>query len=71
MTQDDDYIQVRDFLRERGHSEWEIVKIVARLKQYEDETQLNSIMDSIGAGTLDLNTLINQALSDDSPGESA
>ena len=62
MSQDDDYIQLADFLRERGHSEDEIGKIIQRVKQYEEETQLDSVMDSIGAGHLDLVSLINEAL---------
>ena len=34
MSQDDDYIQLADFLRERGHTEDEIGKIIQRVKQY-------------------------------------
>jgi len=62
MSQDDDYIQLADFLRERGHTEGEIGKIIQRVKQYEEETQLDSVMDSIGAGHLDLVSLIDEAL---------
>ena len=62
MSQDDDYIQLADFLRERGHTEDESGKIIQRVKQYEEETQLDSVMDSIGAGHLDLVSLINEAL---------
>lgn len=62
MSQDDDYIQLADFLRERGHTEQETTKIIQRVKQYEEETQLDSVMDSIGAGRLDLVSLINEAL---------
>lgn len=62
MSQDHDYIQLADFLRERGHTEQETAKIITRVKQYEKETQLDSVMDSIGAGHLDLVSLINEAL---------
>lgn len=64
MAEADDYVQLADFLRERGHSENEIGLIVAKVKEYEEHTQLNSIMDSIGTGNLDLTSLINEALAD-------
>lgn len=67
MSQDDDYLQLADFLRERGHSEEELVKIIARVKDYEQETQTDSVMESIGAGNLDLVSIINEALNE--PGE--
>lgn len=62
MSQDDDYVQLADFLRERGHTEQETVKIIERVKLYEKETKLDSVMDSIGAGHLDLVSLIKDAL---------
>lgn len=62
MSQDDDYLQLSDFLRERGHTETEVTKIVAKVREYEEHTQLDSIMDSIGTGNLDLTSLINEAL---------
>ncbi len=62
MSQANDYIQLADFLRERGHTEQETAKIIQRVKEYEEETQLDSVMDSIGAGHLDLVSLINEAL---------
>lgn len=62
MPQDDDYVQLADFLRERGHTEEETLKIIGRVKQYEEETNLDSIMDSIGSGHLDLVSLIKDAL---------
>ena len=35
-----------------------------RVRQYEQETQLDSIMDSIGAGRLDMDALIKEALAE-------
>ena len=66
MSMDDDYVQLGDFLRERGHTESEVEKIIARVKVYEEETQLDSVMDSIGAGHMDLTSLIKEALKEDS-----
>lgn len=62
MSNADDYVQLADFLRERGHTESEITRIVAKVKEYEEHTQLNSVMDSVASGHLDLNTLISEAL---------
>jgi len=62
MSDDNDYVQLADFLRERGHTESEISRIVVKVKEYEEHTQLNSVMDSVASGHLDLNSLINEAL---------
>lgn len=64
MTGADDYVQLADFLRERGHNESEIGLIINKVKEYEEHTQLDSVMDSIGAGHLDLTSLINEALAE-------
>ena len=66
MTQPtDDYIQLADFLREKGHSEPNIEKILIKVREYEDKTSMYSVMDSIGEGTLNLGALIDEALKDD------
>ncbi|MBI1314343.1 hypothetical protein GC176_23860 [bacterium] len=66
---DDDYIQLADFLRERGHTELEVEKIIAHVREYEAETQLYSVMDSIADGHLNLTNIISEALG--SGGEAA
>lgn len=58
----DEYDDVRDMLQQMGHSEHEITKIVGRLRRYEKETQLDSVMDSIAAGRFNLKELIKEAL---------
>ena len=62
---DEDYIQLGDFLRERGHTEIEVEKIIAHVRKYEADTQLYSVMDSIADGHLNLGAIIGEALSDD------
>jgi len=64
MTTADDYVQLADFLCERGHTESEVDRIIAKVKEYENHTQVNSVMDSIGTGNLDLTSLINEALAE-------
>ncbi len=68
---DEDYIQLGDFLRERGHTEIEVEKIIAHVRKYEADTQLYSVMDSIADGHLNLGAIIGEALSEDGEADSA
>jgi hypothetical protein len=66
MAVDDEYEQLAEWLKtEKGHTDLEIEKIVLHLRHYEEHTQLNSVMDSIGSGSLNLAEIINEALADD------
>ncbi|MDA0281860.1 MAG: hypothetical protein O3B13_07180 [Planctomycetota bacterium] len=66
MAVDDEYDQIAEWLKnEKGHSSLETEKIILRLRHYEKNAQLNSVMDSIGSGSLDLFAIINEALADD------
>ena len=51
-----------ELLKGMGHSSQEVEKIIRRLQKYEKEQQLDSIMDSIGAGNINLKSLIEEAL---------
>jgi hypothetical protein len=62
MAARDEYQELTEFLRGEGHSDAEIDAILVRVRQYEVEMQHDSIMDSIGNGTLDLAALIKEAL---------
>jgi hypothetical protein len=53
-----------DWLKQKGHSEEEIEKILARLKKYDRETNVDSVMDSIAHGSFDLQSIIDEALGD-------
>lgn len=57
-------IELATILRESGHSEAELAKIMARVAEYEAEMQLDSVMDSIGDGSLDLDAIIRDVLRD-------
>ena len=59
---DEAYLELAELIRSMGHSVQEVQKIMKRLQLYEKEQQLDSIMDSIGAGNLDLKALISEAL---------
>jgi hypothetical protein len=62
MADRDQYAELTEYLRSDGHTDAEIETILARVRKYERETQLDSIMDSIGNGTFDLDALIKEAL---------
>jgi hypothetical protein len=64
MAQPHEYDELTEYLRGLGQTDAEIDKILARVRQYEVETQHDSIMDSIGNGTFDLAALIKEALGD-------
>jgi hypothetical protein len=66
MSDSHEYDELTQYLRAEGYSDTQIDSILVRVRQYEFETQHDSIMDSIGNGTFDLATLIKEAL-----GESA
>lgn len=59
-----EYEELTEYLQSEGHSASEIELILARVRQYEVETQQDSIMDSIGNGSLDLAAMIQEALSE-------
>lgn len=66
MAVDDEFDQIADWLKsEKGHSDLEVEKIILRLRHYEENTQLNSVMDSIGSGSLNLESIIREALTDE------
>ena len=59
---EEDYKVLVEWLTERGHSEDEIQKILARVRDYDEKTQHDSVMDSIGSGRMSLDALVNDAL---------
>jgi hypothetical protein len=70
MAESHEYDELTEYLRGLGQTDAEIEKILARVRQYELETQHDSIMDSIGNGTLDLAALIRDALGEGDADES-
>jgi hypothetical protein len=66
MAVDDEFEQISEWLKtEKGHSDLEVEKIILHLRHYEENTKLNSVMESIGSGSLNLTAIIHQALGDD------
>ena len=72
MSMDDEFEQIAEWLKtEKGHSDLEVEKIILHLRHYEENTKLNSVMDSIGSGSLNLVAIIDAALADDGSSEPA
>jgi len=53
------------WLSTQGHSELQIVRILAKVAEYDNRTLHESIYDSIDSGDFDIATLIDQALADE------
>ena len=58
----EDYQVLVEWLTERGHGEDEIKTILARVREYDEKTQHDSVMDSIGSGRMSLDALVKDAL---------
>jgi len=69
MSNADSYDSLRNHLAERGHTEDEIRKIVARVRQYDAAARHDSVMDSIDRGAFDLEAIIADALGGNRSGE--
>lgn len=59
---EEDYQVLVEWLTERGHSGDEIQTILARVRDYDEKTQHDSVMDSIGSGRMSLDALVKDAL---------
>jgi hypothetical protein len=62
MAEPHEYDELTEYLRGEGYTQAQIDAILIRVRQYEVETQHDSVMDSIGNGTFDLAALIKEAL---------
>ncbi|MFI4876160.1 MAG: hypothetical protein ACIALR_12505 [Blastopirellula sp. JB062] len=62
MSQLEQYPELTEFLRSRGHSDAEIELILAELHRKDEDVMVDSIMDSIDAGDFDIDAIIKSAL---------
>ena len=53
------------WLDQQGHSPEEIDKILERVRQYDREMNVDSVMESIANGSLNLQAIIDEALKDE------
>jgi hypothetical protein len=54
-----------EFLTNRGYSQADIEKILAKLASYDEQTVNDAVFDSIGHGTFTLDEIIRQALTEE------
>jgi len=62
MDETDWETELSGLLAAKGHNTKEIQKIIGRVREYEVEMQVDSVMDSIDAGRFDLAAIIREAL---------
>ena len=53
------------WLKEAGHSDVEVEKILAKLSEYDAQTMHESVFDSINSGHFDIASIIAEALGED------
>ena len=58
------HAQLIAWLQDQGHSTEEIQKIIAKVNEFDERTMHESVFDSIGAGSLDLAKIIEEALAE-------
>ena len=52
------------WLKEEGYSQEEVRQILDRVRRQDELTQIDSLMDAIGQGKVDINAIIREALDD-------
>lgn len=57
---DSDYQPLVDWLRERGQSDVDIARILERLRDYDKLTNVDSLMDAIATGDVDMAAIIKE-----------
>lgn len=62
MSELDQYPELTEYLRGRGHSDEEIALILAELHQIDEGVMIDSVMDSIDLGDFDIEEIIKAAL---------
>ncbi|MHC2068717.1 hypothetical protein ACYFX5_14720 [Bremerella sp. T1] len=62
MSENEQYQELRDYLRGENYSDIEIDHIIAQVEEYDAGTRVDSIMDSINSGDLDIQAVIDEAL---------
>ena len=55
-----------DWLRSQGHDDAQIDRILAKVDKYDNQTMHESIFDSIDSGDFDIQSLIDEALGEES-----
>lgn len=62
MSEADPYRELAEYLQGQNLSEEEIGRVIARVQEYDLDTRVDSIMDSVASGDLNLQAVIDEAL---------
>lgn len=62
MSEPDPYRELADYLQGQNFTEEEIGRIIARVEEYDLDTRVDSIMDSVASGEMNLQAVIDEAL---------
>jgi hypothetical protein len=65
MADHTEYEEIIEWLQDKGYGEATIEKILNRIRQYDQETEHDSVMDSIADGRMSLASIIEEALADE------
>ena len=60
-----DHDNLKSYLEEQGHTPAEVEKIMRKIEEYDRNTVADSIFDSLGQDTVNLDAFIKKALADD------
>lgn len=58
------------YLKDEGYNQSDIEKILAKLRKYDSSVFRDSVFDAIETGGFDLRSLVDEALGNESSGES-
>ena len=64
MADGDNNAMIAQWLQDKGYSEAEVQKVLAKLAQHDHETLSDAVFDSIGGSGQSLDDLIREALKD-------
>lgn len=62
MSDSSQHQELIQWLKDEGYGTGDIDKILQKVRQYDDETMHDSVMDSIARGSIDLKKIIEDAL---------
>lgn len=64
-TEDSGQTELIEWLQERGHTAAQIKRILTKVEEYDKQTILDSLFDSIETGGLNIESIIQEALDEE------
>ncbi len=66
LENDPRHKELLEWLKSQGHNDEQIARIMAKVAEYDSRTTRESLFDSIDSGRFDIQSLIDDALTDES-----